>query len=138
MEQFTAVVFMSMFFGASSFDKDVSSWDVSAVLYYMDSMFDDASSLSDCNTRRSSTPASTLRRARGPTRGARCVPAAASPPSPPAVCKPFCEDKTQAWDDNCTWGGCNGCSHRVLRTRRRPGMTSATGHRGTDRAVPAL
>ena len=27
-----------------------------------------------------------------------------------SVCKPFCEDKTQAWDDKCTWGGCNGCS----------------------------
>ena len=25
-------------------------------------------------------------------------------------CKPFCEDKTQAWDAKCTWGGCNGCS----------------------------
>ena len=24
------------------------------------------------------------------------------------VCKPFCEDKTQAWDDKCTWGGCSG------------------------------
>ena len=33
-----------------------------------------------------------------------------SPPSPPAVCKPFCEDKTQAWDAKCTWGGCNGCT----------------------------
>ena len=26
------------------------------------------------------------------------------------VCKPFCEDKTQAWDDKCTWSGCNGCT----------------------------
>ena len=26
------------------------------------------------------------------------------------VCNPFCEDKTQAWDAKCTWGGCNGCS----------------------------
>ena len=33
------------------------------------------------------------------------------PSSPPAlVCNSFCEDKTQAWDDKCTWGGCNGCS----------------------------
>ena len=28
-------------------------------------------------------------------------------------CKPFCEDKTQAWDAKCTWDGCNGCSDCV-------------------------
>ena len=37
-----------MFDGASSFDKDISSWDVSSALY-MAYMFDGASSLSDCN-----------------------------------------------------------------------------------------
>ena len=31
-------------------------------------------------------------------------------PPPAPVCKAFCEDKTQAWDDKCTWGGCNGCT----------------------------
>ncbi|EOD16472.1 hypothetical protein EMIHUDRAFT_245104 [Emiliania huxleyi CCMP1516] len=36
------------FTGASSFNKDISSWDVSAVLY-MGGMFNGASSLSDCN-----------------------------------------------------------------------------------------
>uniref|UniRef100_A0A0D3HZP0 BspA family leucine-rich repeat surface protein n=2 Tax=Emiliania huxleyi TaxID=2903 RepID=A0A0D3HZP0_EMIH1 len=37
-----------IFSGASSFDKDLSSWDVSAAID-MDDMFDGASSLSDCN-----------------------------------------------------------------------------------------
>ena len=70
----------SMFRFASSFEKDVSSWDVSAV-HDMYDMFYDATSLTVTATRRSSTPASARRRARGPRTiqlvGLAHVPAAA-------------------------------------------------------------
>ena len=39
-----------MFYGAISFDKDISSWNVAAVaIWGMDDMFEVATSLSDCN-----------------------------------------------------------------------------------------
>ena len=47
-----------------------------------------------------------------PVGAAPPTPPPPTPPSapPPVVCKPFCEDKTQSWDDKCTWGGCKGCT----------------------------
>ena len=27
---------------------------------------------------------------------------------------PFCEDKTQAWDEKCTWTGCTGCTECIV------------------------
>ncbi|EOD39597.1 hypothetical protein EMIHUDRAFT_200139 [Emiliania huxleyi CCMP1516] len=88
----SAVVFMSyMFQGASAFDKDLSSWDTSAV-------GDASSSLSDCNK--------ALIHAGFDAQTSAWPYSWGSLP----VCKPFCEDKTQAWDDKCTLGGCNGCA----------------------------
>ena len=52
-----------------------------------------------------------FRSSTGSVRVYSCGSAGPAPsPSPPTVCKSFCEDKTQAWDDTCNWRGCNGCT----------------------------